>query len=373
VLLYLALTMAPFAVVAPLIGPWMDRQRGGRRAAVIGSLAARCIVCLFMAEHLDGLLLFPEAFAVLVLGKGYGVARAAIVPSLVRDTSGLVEANAKLTLVSGVVGFVAALPGVLLLQIGATWVLLLAAVVFAAGAVAGLRIPPAEVAPAEEPPDAEAELHRTSILVAASQMAVMRGIVGFLAFLLAFSLRRDGAAPWWFGLVLAAGAIGALGGAGLAPALRRFTREEPILLGSLIGVSLGAVLAIWVGGRPAAVLISLVVGVAASSARLCFDAIVQRDAPDADQGRTFARFETRFQLTWVAGAFIPVVLSLPAIAGYVVVAVAATVASASHVANRLGGDRGARGGGRLRMPDIRALRLPQRSGARNRKGGKEEV
>ena len=29
VMLYLVLTMAPFAVVAPLLGPWIDRPRGG--------------------------------------------------------------------------------------------------------------------------------------------------------------------------------------------------------------------------------------------------------------------------------------------------------------------------------------------------------
>ena len=36
VFLYLALTMAPFAVVAPLVGPALDRAAGGRRWMVIG-------------------------------------------------------------------------------------------------------------------------------------------------------------------------------------------------------------------------------------------------------------------------------------------------------------------------------------------------
>jgi hypothetical protein len=35
VTLYLALTMAPFAVVSPLIGPAIDRARGGRRGMVM--------------------------------------------------------------------------------------------------------------------------------------------------------------------------------------------------------------------------------------------------------------------------------------------------------------------------------------------------
>ena len=43
---------------------------------VVASLALRCVLCLLMADHVDGLLLFPLAFATLVLGKAYGVARA---------------------------------------------------------------------------------------------------------------------------------------------------------------------------------------------------------------------------------------------------------------------------------------------------------
>ena len=58
---------------------------------------------------------------------------------------------------------------------------------------------------------------------------------------------------------------------------------------------------------------------------------MQRDAPDANYGRTFARFEARFQLTWVIGAFIPVVLHFRARYGYVLVTVAAAAAAVSYV------------------------------------------
>ena len=76
------------------------------------------------------------------------------------------------------------------------------------------------------------------------------------------------------------------------------------------------------------------VGVAASAGKLAFDSIVQRDAPDANRGRSFARFETRFQVAWVAGAFIPVVIPLPARLGYLVVAAAAGFAAFSYVVGR---------------------------------------
>ena len=44
--LYLALTMAPFSIVAPFIGPTLDRAKGGRRWIVIGANAARVVVCV---------------------------------------------------------------------------------------------------------------------------------------------------------------------------------------------------------------------------------------------------------------------------------------------------------------------------------------
>ena len=75
VALYLALTMAPFAVVAPLIGPALDRMRGGRRLMVIGANALRALICVLMIRDLDSLALFPEAFVVLVLAKSYHVAK----------------------------------------------------------------------------------------------------------------------------------------------------------------------------------------------------------------------------------------------------------------------------------------------------------
>jgi Na+/melibiose symporter-like transporter len=172
------------------------------------------------------------------------------------------------------------------------------------------------------------------VLLAASAMAVLRAAVGFLAFLLAFSLRNEGAPAWWFGIVLGASAVGALLGAAVAPPLRRWVREERILLGSLIAVSLAAVGALQIGGRPSAAFLAGFVGVAASAGRLCFDSIVQRDAPEADQARSFARFETRFQLAWVLGALTPVALTMPRSLGYGVLAVACTVAAATYLTGR---------------------------------------
>ena len=82
VLLYLLLTMAPFAVVAPALGPLIDRSRGARRAMVMASAVGRAVLCPFLARDIHTLLLFPEAFAMLVLSKVYLVTKGALVPEM---------------------------------------------------------------------------------------------------------------------------------------------------------------------------------------------------------------------------------------------------------------------------------------------------
>src|SRR5579863_342929 len=69
VLLYLLLTMGPFAVVAPVLGPIVDRSRGARRAMVVASALGRAVLCPFIARDIRSLLLFPEAFLMLVFSK----------------------------------------------------------------------------------------------------------------------------------------------------------------------------------------------------------------------------------------------------------------------------------------------------------------
>ena len=335
VALYLLLTMAPFAVVAPLVGPALDRSRGGRRTMVIATNAGRAVLCLVMARHLNSLLLFPEAFLLLVLSKAYSVTKSALVPATVGGDGELVEANSRLAVIAVAAGFAAALPGVAVLKIGflgAPWVVRLAAVVFLAAAVAGFRLvrPPEAAAPLPTTRE-KAELQAASIRLGVSAMAVLRGIVGFLVFLAAFALRRDNAPSWWFGAVLATSMVGSFLGAAVAPVLRRRFAEERILAAALLLVSLMAVAAARFGGRPAIAALAGMVGLGAGAGKLAFDSIVQRDAPDAVRGRTFARFETRFQLVWVGGAAIPVVIPIPSRPGMLVIGLAAATAFVLYV------------------------------------------
>lgn len=344
VALSLVLTIAPFGVVAPLLGPAIDRARGGRRAMVLAAAAGRGVAALLAARVLDGLALFPMAFVLLVLSKTHAVTKSSLVPTVVARKEDLVEANARLALIAALVSIAAAVPGVALLQLGgAEWVMRLAGLAFAASAVASLRIvqihPDAPkgartegpaVAAARSGPAAD-DLSHVGIRAAATATGVLRAAVGFLTFLVAFSLRRAGAPAWVFGVVLAASMAGSLLGAVVAPALRRKVVEEYLLAGSLGVVALSASAAARLGGRPGAVLAAGFLGFAAGGGKLAFDALVQRDAALTVQGRWFARCEAIFQLAWVVGALLPVVLAVPSRSGYLLLAAGAAVATVSYL------------------------------------------
>lgn len=359
VALYLLLTMAPFAVVAPFLGPVLDRSRGGRRSTLIVAAAARAVACLLMAGQLQSLWLFPLTFVVLVLSKAQMITKSALVPTTVGGSRELVTANSRLALLSAITGFATALPGIVVLKVGflgPDWVVRLAAVAFAAAAVAALRISrPAEAKAAgadrRRDRESEAELHAPAVRMAATGMAVLRATVGFLTFMVAFAFRARDAPAWWFGLVLLASLAGTLVGNAVAPVLRRVLVEERILLGSLALVSVVGAVGGRLGPLSGLCLLAAGVGLAAAAAKLAFDSIVQRDAPDAVRGRTFARFETRFQLVWVAGAFLPVVAHVSERLGSDIVALASALTLVSYVGALAAARQRARNNSPLEGPD----------------------
>jgi Major Facilitator Superfamily len=331
--LYLLFTMLPFTIVAPLVGPAIDRMVGGRRIIVVICATGKAIVSVFMITHLDGLALFPLAFTTLVLSKAYAVSKSALVPSLVRNDNELVEANSKLGLIAGVVGFTAAVPALVLQLISAQATVAFSALIFGTAAVMAWQIPKKIVIAADrEQPVEAAELRSGGIRLAASAMALLRAVVGFLTFQIAFWFRNTGAPTWWFGIVLIFSAIGTLAGNAVGPIVRQQLREERMLIAALGFTAVGGTIAAIFGGRATAALLSCIVGFSAALARLAFDSIVQRDAPDANRGRAFARFETRFQLGWVTAAAVPVLIPIPGWLGFAIVAAIAAFAMFSYLA-----------------------------------------
>lgn len=356
VLLFLVIGFAPFLVVAPLIGPLIDRVAGGRRFVIQAVALARVVLTLMMAQYLDALALFPLVFASLVLQKTYAVSKSAIVPSTVRSEGELVEANSKLGLISGITGAVAVVPAGLLLQlVGASATLVYGALLFVGALVAATRLSPDVVASDGVDVQEARELHSSNIELGAVAMTVLRGLVGFTFFHLAFWLRARAQGTLWFAAVVGVSAVASMIGNAVASMLRARVREETMLTLALF-VCAGAGLGVAVLGGPiGAVVLAGVLNLMAALGRLNFESIVQRDAPGANRGRAFAVFETRFQLAWAGGAFMAVALQVSGATGFLVVGIVALVAGVQLVGARKGGvSRRRRGRARGQAPRSRS-------------------
>jgi hypothetical protein len=313
VLLFLLITMTPFVIIAPVLGPALDHMKGGRRLFLIASAAGRGVLCLALAMYIskpapEGLLVYPLAFCVLVLQKGSAIAKSALVPALVKDDGELVTANSRLALINAIAVFVGAAPAFVVYKLfGADWSLRFAAVIFVVATILALQIPKTRL---REPADERLqklerdEMHTPSILLGSSAMAVLRACVGFLAFFTAFSLKHDLLA---LGIAGAAAYAGNFLGVISAPTLRRSVREEVILASALVLPASFALLGALVAGTTGFVLAAFTLGVGAAAGRLGFDSLLQRDGPDAVRGRAFAKFETRFQLVWVVGGIFAII------------------------------------------------------------------
>lgn len=311
VALYLVLTMAPFALLAPVVGPMIDRRRGGHRAAIVLAATARAVLALFMTSTKDTLLLYPSAFGVLVLSRAHSVARSALLPTVIPQAAALVPANARLARVSVLGGALAALPGIVAQRIaGAGVVLTMSAGMFALVAAAGLALPrPARRAPRNHHPGI-AIGGVPAIWRALVVNAVIRGTSGFLLFLLAFGLRRQGVGAAGFALVLGASGLGAYIGATIVPRLRRGGNEEWVLAVALLLGSGAAIISSRAFGTDLAAFMGAIVGILTNGGRLALDSLTQRLIVEAARARMFARFETLLQLSWVSGAMVPVLIPI---------------------------------------------------------------
>jgi hypothetical protein len=342
VLLYLLLTIAPFAVVSPLLGPLIDKSANGRRLLVAMSALARVVLCWMMSQHLNSLWLFPLAFLVLISSKLYVVTRGALVPEMARtdqlrehsdhvglagwpttavqQEKGYSGFNAQLTLLGTLSGLIVGSIGAgILKSLGATSVLVTASFVFVLATVASFRLQrPAKVVRDEVVGLTQAERDRNAlnpmgdveVVWGLSAAALMRFTVGFATFLLAFGLRRDNAGLGYFAFALALSAFGALIGLALVTRVRNAVPESTLLTLALLATGLGSGLASFHATLIAQVILAGWLGLCASVAQPTFDAITQRNVAPGAQGRTFARFAVRQQLLWVVGALIPVAITL---------------------------------------------------------------
>ncbi len=296
VALYLLITMAPFTLLAPVIGPLLDRIPHGRRAAMAGSMMARAVLAWSMATVVStgSLKLYPAALGVLVASKANGVVRSAVVPRLLPPRISLVKANSRMTL-SGLLSTAVAAPvGGLLHLIGPGWPLYGAFVIFAIGALACFSLPHnVDSAKGERKAVLHADVETaepvdktvrrpglrtvgSSVLYALQANCGLRGISGLLTFFLAFMLREHpvgGLSPAFsLGLVAVAAGGGNAFGNVLGSWLR--TRAPELIITTVQFVVLGTLVFTAVAyGVVAVAIAASVTGLTQAMGKLSLDAL----------------------------------------------------------------------------------------------------
>ena len=366
VALSLLVTMVPFALLAPVLGPLLDRVRRGRRYALATTMVGRAFFAWVMAGAVSGgskdtgFGLYPAAFGFLVGQKAYLVTRAAAVPRVLPDGTGLVAANARISL-AGVVAMALCAPlgAGLNTWLGPEWTLRLAFVIFAAGTALALALPalvdsnegeqearisglaqltaepdgsrstagdgtatgPPTGSPTGSPtadPTGTAAGTRTGrigpqVVRALRMNAALRAFAGFLTLFLAFRLRTEPLPG--FGPSQAVAAIlvlaGVGGGLGTALGARISALRPERLVVALPG--LATLAAAWAAldyGTAAVLTVAGIAGLTQALAKLCLDSLIQRDVPERVRTSAFARSETVLQLAWVFGGLVGLVLPL---------------------------------------------------------------
>ncbi|MFI8099643.1 MFS transporter [Streptomyces sp. NPDC086023] len=347
VALYLLITMAPFTLLAPVIGPLLDRLPHGRRAAMAGAMFARAVLAVIMSGAVvtGGLRLYPAALGVLVASKAYGVVRSAVVPRLLPKGFSLVKANSRVTL-AGLLATGAAAPiGGLLHLIGPQWPLYGACAVFLGGTFFAFRLPH-QVDSAKGERRARLSTHEARrerarrpglrtvskpVLCGLWANAAMRSLSGFLIFFLAFLLREHPlpgqSAAVSLGIVGVSAGVGNACGTAVGAWLR--ARAPEAIVAAVLTLTLAAaiVAALFFSGLLMAVL-GATAGFCQALAKLSLDAMIQRDVPEEVRTSAFARSETLLQMAWVVGGAIGISLPLNGVLG---MSVAATLVAAGTV------------------------------------------
>ncbi|MCK9893178.1 MFS transporter [Frankia sp. AgB32] len=337
VAMYLLITMVPFALLAPVVGPLLDRVAHGRRTALAAICLGRGLLAWQLAGALTGLAVYPLALGLLVLSRAFGVARSAVTPRVAPPGLTLVKVNSRISLVNIVSGAVVAPLGLGIAHIpfvGYPWVLRLCAIVYMIGVLLAFNLPRTVDSAAGEQPlraDALAGSGRPALRarfraalgalpVALRATLVLRGLVGFLTFYLAFLLRTKGGNNLWLGGLAVAAGVGSGLGVFVGGRLGR-RRPEGILMLALVMAAGGCLGAAVTYTRFTSLVAALLATMAGSMGKLALDAILQRDIPETTRNSAFARSETALQLAWVAGGACGLV-ELPGSAGFALAAAA---------------------------------------------------
>ena len=391
VALYLLITIAPFAVIAPLIGPALDRLQHGRRVALAASFALRTVLAVVLIMNYDGAsgsypswVLYPCALAMMVFSKSFSVLRSAVTPRVMPPTIDLVRVNSRLTVfgllggtiaggaIAGGVEFVCThlfkLPGALFVVIAVT----------VAGALLSMRIPRwVEVTTGEVPATLSYRRHSDPVQrswpeevrkVPKSAAATLRQplgrniitslwgnctikvMVGFLFLYPAFVAKSHQANGWaqlaMLGMIGAAAAIGNFAG-NFTCARLQLGRPAVLVVRCTVAVTVLALAAAVAGNLVVATIATLVTSGSSAIAKASLDASLQNDLPEESRASGFGRSESTLQLAWVLGGALGVLVytelwvGFTAVSSLLVLGLAQTIVSfrGDSLIPGLGGNR----------------------------------
>lgn len=344
VALYLLLTLAPFAVVAPVLGGIFSRFKGIYRATLILASFLRTVIAIVMMLGLTTLWLYPLAFGMLVLSRLYGISKSSLLPVALPEPVALVSANALLARIAIGAGAVVLPLGALAAQIDPAVALVFAAFFFFVSTFTAIGLPNPRRADhfderdiLDTPWPKRRAAPRPALRLSRLATAGVRLLNGFLLLLLAFEFRDTDARAFDFGTLIAAAGVGYGLSSLISPVLEKRIREEPMVVAALAIEAAAAFIAGQFFGLWASAALAAAAGLAWGTAKFAFDAMLQASVPEEQRGRAFIRSETLFQLAWVVGAILPVGLTIDAEIGLAIAGVSALAAQTTFVAGLLVG------------------------------------
>jgi hypothetical protein len=219
--------------------------------------------------------------------------------------------------------------------------LILASGVYLFGTVSALRLPAVDLEPPSSDSQSRAErLRRVFVLprgirLARLATAGVRFLNGFLLLLVAFAFRDEDAGVLDFGFLLAAAGFGFFLASLLSPWLERRLREEPMMIAALAMEAAAAFIAAQVFALPAAAALAAAAGLAWGTAKFGFDGLLQATVEPDTRGYAFTVSETLFQIAWVVGALIPVLITVPIKVGLALAGVVALLVQLLYISGLL--------------------------------------
>ncbi|MCB0926538.1 MAG: MFS transporter [Mycolicibacterium insubricum] len=346
VALYLLITIAPFAVIAPVIGPALDRLQHGRRVALAVSFGLRTLLALLLIANYDGAtgsfpswVLYPAALGMMVLSKSFSVLRSAVTPRVMPPNIDLVRVNSRLTmfgLIGGTIvggGIAAAIEYVGTTLFELPGALLVVLIVTLAGAALSMRIPSwVEVTAGEVPttlsyhddsnplrrhphpvtePEDERQPMGRNIITSLWGNCTIKAMVGFLFLYPAFVARQQGDGGWEQLAIL--GVIGAAAGIGnfignFTAARLKLGRPAMLVVRATMAVTAMALAAAVAGSLPVVAAATMITSGASAIAKASLDASLQHDLPERSRASAFGRSESVLQLAWVLGGALGVLV-----------------------------------------------------------------